>query len=50
MLMALGAAVVARWSTLSRDSRKALFAAAVGERQTNGRLARFLRIHRHDGA
>jgi hypothetical protein len=50
MLMALGAAVVARWSTLSRDSRKALFAAAVGGRQTNGRLARYLRTHRHNGA
>jgi hypothetical protein len=48
-LAALGAAVVARWNDLSRDVRKALFAAAVAGRQTSGRLARYLRAHRHDG-
>jgi hypothetical protein len=31
-LAALGAAVVARWNDLSRDARKALFAAAVAGR------------------
>ena len=49
LLAALGTAVVARWNDLSRDARKALFAAAVAGRQTSGRLARYLRAHRHDG-
>ena len=50
VLRALGAAVVARWNELSRDARKVLFTAAAAGRQSSSRLARYLRVHRHDEA